>query len=465
MTKKRKNKREKKKKSGTLKRILLLLILILIMLVVGIAYRTQKNGGGLQGLLSTLVGHNEETLKNLDQIQILLMGVSTDNGGKLTDTIIVATYDPKSQNASLLSIPRDTFVGKKPQTGTGSDKINALYQKSPERTLEKVNELTGLNIKYYMVIDNQALIKLVDVVGGVDFYVPMDMKYDDPSQDLYINLKEGRQTLNGDKAEQLLRYRHGNLDKKTGRYLGTYPEEYGGDDYGRMRTQREFMMATAKQTLQAKNILKVKEIVDIAYEYVETNLSISVIKDYVPYAVNIDVSNIKSEVLPGNSYGPTTTPSYPLWFFVADKAETAKLVEELYGSGSNSEDDSDNSTNTTSSNSNANISKSNNTNSNSTSNNGISKTEASKIKIEILNGSGSTSTLTEVKKALSAKGYKVTKTTATTNTSKTTIINKSDVETKFIDNIKDILGVGTISSSSVSSSDVDITIIIGNDYK
>ena len=192
------------------------------------------------------------------------------------------------------------------------------------------------------------------------------------------------------------------------------------------------MMATAKQTLQAKNILKVKEIVDIAYEYVETNLSISVIKDYVPYAVNIDVSNIKSEVLPGNSYGPTTTPSYPLWFFVADKAETAKLVEELYGSGSNSEDASDNSTNTTSSNSNANSSKSNNTNSNSTSNNGISKTEASKIKIEILNGSGSTSTLTEVKKALSAKGYKVTKTTATTNTSKTTIINKSDVETKFI---------------------------------
>ena len=98
-----------------------------------------------------------------------------------------------------------------------------------------------------MVIDNQALIKLVDVVGGVDFYVPMDMKYDDPSQDLYINLKEGQQTLNGDKAEQLLRYRHGNLDKKTGRYLGTYPEEYGGDDYGRMRSQREFMMATAKQ--------------------------------------------------------------------------------------------------------------------------------------------------------------------------------------------------------------------------
>ena len=229
MTQKHENKREKKvvknkkKKSKVLKRILIGLIILLLALVIGITYKTQKNGGGLQGLLSTLVGHNEETLKNLEPIQVLLMGVSTDNGVKLTDTIIVGTYDPKTQKASLLSIPRDTFVGKNPKTGTGMDKINALYQKSPEKTLEKVNELTGLNIKYYMVIDNQALIKLVDVIGGVDFYVPIDMVYDDPSQDLHIDLKEGQQKLNGDKAEQLLRYRHGNLDKKTGKYLGTYP--------------------------------------------------------------------------------------------------------------------------------------------------------------------------------------------------------------------------------------------------
>ena len=472
MSKKQKNKGEKKKKSRTLKKILLLLILILIILVVGIAYKTQKNGGGLQGLLSTLVGHNEETLKNLEQIQVLLMGVSTDNGGKLTDTIIVATYDPKNQKASLLSIPRDTFVGKNPQTGTGSDKINALYQKSPEKTLEKVNEITGLDIKYYMVIDNQALIKLVDVIGGVEFYVPIDMVYDDPSQDLHINLKEGLQTLDGDKAEQLLRYRHGNLDKKTGKYLGTYPEEYGGNDYGTMRTQREFMIETAKQTLQAKNILKVKEIIDIAYEYVETNLSVSVIKDYVPYAVNIDINNIQSAVLPGDSYGPSTTPSYPLCFFVADKKETAKLIEELYGSGdSETSEDSTNTTgntstsNLTTGNTTTNSTSTNNTSSSSTSNSEVSKTDASKIKIEILNGSGSTSTLTEVKKALTAKGYKVTKTTTTTSTSKTTIINKTDIDAKFTDNIKDILGVGTISSSSVSSRNVDITIIIGKDYK
>ena len=85
--------------------------------------------------------------------------------------------------------------------------------------------------------------------------------------------------------------------------------------------------------------------------------------------------------------------------------------------------------------------------------------------MEILNGSNSSATLTAVKKALTAKGYKVTKTTNTTTTGKTTIINKSDVDTKITDNIKDILGVGTVSSSSVSSSNVDITIIIGEDYQ
>lgn len=106
MAKQNKNKREKKtkkkKKSKILKKILISLLIILIALIAWIAYKTQKNGGGMQGLLSTLVGHNEETLKNLDAIQVLLMGVSTDNGGKLTDTIIVATYDPKTQDALLL---------------------------------------------------------------------------------------------------------------------------------------------------------------------------------------------------------------------------------------------------------------------------------------------------------------------------------------------------------------------------
>lgn len=444
-----KNNKKKKKKSSLSSKILIFLLIILIILIVGIVYKSKQNGGGVSGLLSVLVGHDEETLKNLDPIQVLLMGVSTDNGGKLTDTIMIGSYDPKTQNASLLSIPRDTFVGKNPKTGTGSDKINSLYQKGPEKTLEKVNELTGLDIKYYMVIDNQALIKLVDVIGGVEFYVPDDMDYDDSSQDLHIHLKKGLQLLDGDKAEQLVRFRKNNDGT-------TYSGDHEKDDYGRMSTQREFIIETVKQTIQAKNILKIKDIIDIAYEYVETNLSISVVKDYAPYAINVNIDGIQSAVLPGGSYGPSTTPSYPLWFFVADKKETAKLIEQLYGTTEEevneiTEEEHVENEDGTSDETETPVVE-------------VNKDDASDIKIELLNGSGSKDVLSKIKKELTDQGYKIINTTSTTTTSKTTIINKTDVDSTFTENIKDVIGVGNISTSSVSSSNVDITIIIGKDY-
>jgi len=462
-----------KKKSNTLRKVLIILLIILIGLIGFIAYRTQKNGGGMQGLLSTLVGHNEETLKNLEPIQVLVMGVSTDNGGKLTDTIIVGSYDPKTQKASLLSIPRDTFVGKSEASASAFDKINALYQKSPERTLEAVSNLTGLDLKYYVVVKTEALIKLVDIIGGVEFYVPQDMVYDDPTQDLHINLKEGLQVLDGNKAEQLLRYRHGNKDKH-GNYQGGYSAEYGKDDIGRMKTQRNFITETVKQTVQAKNVFKIKDIIDLMYEYIETNLPISVMKDYVPYAINVNIEGIQSQVLPNTSaqIGPQN-----LWFVKINKKEAEKLLKQLYGpeEEENEPGEKGQTTNTVNTNTQTNnATSSNTTNTNNTTNtststnqsiNGITKTETGKIRIEILNGSGSEKTLTEVKKRLTEKGYKVTKSTKTTSTSKTTIINKTDVDSKFEKNIKEILGVGNISTSSVSSNNVDITIIIGKDYK
>ena len=209
------------------------------------------------------------------------------------------------------------------------------------------------------------------------------------------------------------------------------------------------LIETAKRTIKAKNLLKIKDIIDIIYEYVETNLSIATIKDYVPYAINIDINTIQSVVLPGGSYGPTTTPAYPLWFFIADKKETAELIEELYGTEEEETVTDELTTNTESTNENTGVE--------------VNKKEASDIKIELLNGTGSDKTLTQVKKLLESKGYEVTGQN-TTSTSKTTIINKTDVDTKFTDNIKYILGVGNISTGPVTSSKIDITIIIGKDY-
>ena len=436
--------KKKKKKSKIIKRILFFIIILLIIYAGIFGYKTHVNGGGMQGLLATLVGNDKETLEELEPIQFLLLGVSTDLGGKITDTIMVATYNPKNQTASLLSIPRDTYTGKDHSKGSPNEKINALYTKGIDKILAKVNELTGLELKYYMVVDNTALIKLVDVIGGVEFDVPTNMNYHDDTQGLSIELSKGVQVLDGDHAEQLLRFRKN--DDGTG-----YPAEYGHDDIGRMKTQRNFIMATAKQTLQAKNIFKIKDIIDIIYEYVDTNISISDIKAYVPYAINFNVENLKSVVLPGTSVGPTQTGNLyaPYWFILTNKVEAQKVIESLYSESDESSND--------------------NVNNDSDTNDvvqvvNIPITETNKIGIEVLNASGSKNKLSKIQKLLKEKGYNV-KTSETSAMSKTTIINNTDVDNKYVEQIKGLLGVGVISSNSATSNSTDITIIIGKDYK
>ena len=191
---KNKNKDHKKKKMKTWKKVLLLIIVILLVLGGAFAYKVHKNGGGLTGMLATMVGHDENTKKNLGEFKCLILGISTDQEDvDLTDTIMVASYNPNTQKGTLLSIPRDTYTGKNPSKATAYEKINALYSRKhrPDETLQAVNEITGLDIQYYVVIKTEALIKLVDVIGGITFNVPIDMDYDDVTQDLHIHLEAG----------------------------------------------------------------------------------------------------------------------------------------------------------------------------------------------------------------------------------------------------------------------------------
>lgn len=212
MKKSKSNKREKKgttNKKKVWKKVLLIMLFIILIAGSVFAYKVCKNGGGMSGMLATVVGHDENTKKNLGEFKCLILGISTDQENvDLTDTIMVASYNPNTQKATLLSIPRDTYTGKTPAKATAYEKINALYSRKhrPDETLEAVNEITGLDIKYYVVVKTEALIKLVDVIGGITFDVPIDMNYDDTSQNLHIHLKAGEQKLDGDKAEQLVRF-------------------------------------------------------------------------------------------------------------------------------------------------------------------------------------------------------------------------------------------------------------------
>lgn len=300
------------------------IILIILSIIAGVAFgiQVQKNGGGIKGFLLTAMGANAQKVENLKTIYVLALGVSTDLDNKLTDTIMLCGYNPKTNQAMMLSIPRDTFIGTNKNKAKGNDKINSLYSHGPEKTVEAVEELIGINIDYYAVINNELLIQLVDVLGGVEFDVPIDMNYDDPTQDLHIHLKKGMQIIDGEKAEQLLRFRHSNPDKNG--KMTTYPAEYGADDYGRMRTQREFIKAVASKVIQPENIFKVKKIINTVMDNLETNIRKEEIVPYIPYVTDLDINNIRMEQLPGES-----DFCNKVWVYIHDKTETEILVESI----------------------------------------------------------------------------------------------------------------------------------------
>ena len=446
-----KNKNNKKKKSVVgkiFKFILLLLLIAIIVYVINFAIQYFKHTKNMEGkeydpLSAVALGIDPQKLKEVERLNVLILGESGIPGEdyKLTDSIMVASYNPQTQQASLLSIPRDTYVGKKDKNTATSNylasyKINTVYRNGtniPE-TIECVNNITGLNLDKYLLIDTDAIIEVVDAIGGVTFDVPIDMDYDDPAQDLHIHLKAGEQLIDGEKAEQLLRFRHNNDGT-------SYPSEYGDNDIGRMRTQREFIQVTAKQLLRVENVTKVLNLMDIVFKNVKTNLDMETLKYYIPYIFKFNTSNIVSDTLPG-----TPEKCNGIWIYTANKTQTKQVIEDLFTDKIVEEENNEESTST-----------------NTIEGENTTK-ERKEITIELLNGTGDKEILTEVKEKLKEKDYVVSKSGTTSSTDKTTIINRTSQSNQKSKDIKQLLGVGTITSGS-DNTKVDFTIIIGKDYK
>ena len=427
----KKSGKKKTKNRLAMKIVLTILCLVIIWGIVSVVNKIKDNGGGLSGTLATILGEDKESMENLKPIQVLIMGISGVDDYKLADTIMVASYNPKTQEASLMSIPRDTYVGKKDrktatQNYIASYKINTVFRSGTKTqdAIDRINDLTGLKLENYVIIDTKALIKLVDAIGGVTFNVPIDMYYtEDTEQNLYIDLKAGEQLIDGAKAEQLLRFRHNNDGS-------TYPSSYGQQDLGRMRTQREFIMATLKQTLKVQNIFKLKQIIDVMNENVTTNMDLASLKSYVPAAVKFDANNIKTGMVPGD-----TEMCNRVSIYVANKTKTKELVAELFpeeSEDSSSQEDTD-------------------------------KNTRNNVKIEVLNGSGKSSALNEVVSKLKNAGYTISKQGTTNETKKTTITNRTNQDSTTTEEIKELMGAGTVSKGT-NNSNVDITIVIGEDY-
>lgn len=423
----------KKRKHKTLKRVVIIILIIIIALATYLGTRIAQNGGGMRGIVSTLVGTNSEQVKNLDDIYMLILGKSQN----MTDTIMVVKYSPKNQQASLLSIPRDSFVGKSTSSATAFDKINSKYQISPQSVIDAVNKLTGLNLKYYVTVDTKALRDLVDAIGGVYFDVPIDMDYDDSSQALAIHLKKGYQLLNGMQAEGVVRFRHNNNGT-------SYPSEYGDNDLGRMKTQRAFIETVLKQTLKVGNITKVNQLINIAKEEVSTNIPWDTLKNYAVALMDFDTNNLKTGALPG-----AADYYNGLSFFIVNTKQSKEMVNDLFFStGENAND----------------ISSSNTISGTSTSgsNKSLNKNR-SKIKLEVLNGTGSSDRFDNAITQLKDYGYNITKKGTTNFTNKTVIIDRKSNSNEEKNELKSLLCTGTTTVGE-DNSNVDFTIIIGIDY-
>lgn len=238
-----------------------------------------------------------------DFYTILVSGVDDGNGG--SDTNILVAVDAANDYIYGISIPRDT---KASFNGT-NHKINAAYNTGGMAMLsDVVSEQLGIPVDYTVLVDLRGFEALVDAIGGVDFYIPVNMNYDDPVQDLHIHFTKGSAHLNGTDALKVVRFRHNN--DGTG---------YGSEDLGRMQTQQNFLKAVAKQTLTVSNLTKVDNFMKIFQQYVETDLSLGNLAWLGREAIAIGAENIDFSTLPGNWKSP---------YIYLDQEATLDLVNQ-----------------------------------------------------------------------------------------------------------------------------------------
>ena len=207
-----------------------------------------------------------------------------DQASGNADAIMVVTYDVPNQKLGMLSIPRDTLVNKK------NPKINSSMHGGIENLQEVVSDLLGIPLDFYVEIDLNGFVELVDAVDGVDFDVPIEMYYNDPTQDLNIFYQPGMQHLTGQQAMEVCRFRH-NADG-TGYPLG---------DIQRSETTRNMMITVAKKVLALNNIVKITNYFDILQRNVETDLTASNITWFIGQFLNVDLdTGVTGSGLPGD---------------------------------------------------------------------------------------------------------------------------------------------------------------------
>ncbi len=253
-----------------------------------------------------------ESIERLDLLSgkknIVVMGcdVRKDDVGR-SDTLFVVMLDKSKKNAALLSVPRDTRVKIK---GHGWDKINAAFAYGGHKlTQETVQDFLGIRLNNYVVVDFQGFEGLVDAVGGVDINVEKRMYYYDPYANFEIDLRPGKQHLDGKKAMQYVRYR----------------DEEG--DIGRIRRQQKFMMALYQQIASKNIIAKVPGVSKQIMSMIKTDLSLKEM---------VELGNVMREMVEKDGMKMAMVPGEPKYidgisYWIPDIPNMRQQMAEMQG--------------------------------------------------------------------------------------------------------------------------------------
>ena len=213
----------------------------------------------------------------------MIMGVDEREGdvGR-SDTLMVATIDPIKNEASLLSIPRDTRVAI---PRNGYDKINAAYAYGGEKLTQRtVEDFLGVRIDHYVIINTHAFQKIVDAIGGIDINVEKRMYYEDPWDDdggLIIDLRPGMQHMDGKTAVTYVRYR----------------DEEG--DIGRVKRQQKFMRACVDAVTTPAILPRLPGIISSVIDSVKTDLSVRQMLEFIGTLKESQAKGLRTEMVPG----------------------------------------------------------------------------------------------------------------------------------------------------------------------
>ena len=222
-------------------------------------------------------------LRAHDKSTIMIMGVDEreDDVGR-SDTLMIATLDPKKDQAALLSIPRDTRVKIK---GHGFDKINAAYAYGGERlTQDTVEGFLGVDMDHYIIINTHAFTKIIDALGGIDIDVEKRMYYTDPWDDdggLVIDLRPGMQHMDGKTAVTYVRFR----------------DEEG--DIGRIKRQQKFVKACMDKITSPAVIPNLPGVIRAVLDSVKTDLSFRQLLEFAGTLKEAQKNGLKADMVPG----------------------------------------------------------------------------------------------------------------------------------------------------------------------